>query len=101
MLTHGVVIHTEEGDFQVVWEDGVIYLGIYPGGRRKGERLGEIGCITSAQVVLCDTRWIYLAADWKELLRMDESGNRRSETQDGAYLFWRLVKHHLSQSNNY
>lgn len=78
MLTHGVVVHTEEGDYQVVWEDGVIYLDTYPGGGRKGERLGEIGRIPSARVVLCDTRWIYLVADGKELLRMDYHGGQRT-----------------------
>lgn len=77
MLTQGTVIQTEAGDHQVVWEDGVLYLETYPGGGQSGERLGEIGRISSARVVLCDTRWIYLVADGKELLRMDYRGEQR------------------------
>ena len=78
MITTFPVVCTEEGDYQVVWEDGVLYLDTYPGGGREGQRLGEIGRISSARVVLYDTRWIYLVVDGKELLRMDYRGERRT-----------------------
>lgn len=77
LLVQGTVVHTEAGDYQVVWEGGVLYLDTYPGGGQSGEHLGEIGQIASARVVLCDTRWIYLVADGTQLLRMDYRGEQR------------------------